>query len=65
MATSTCPKCTSTTFEIKMNEPRGSRFKVFFIQCTSCGAVVGTMEYYNTAVMLEKIGKKLGIDIHK
>jgi hydrogenase maturation factor HypF (carbamoyltransferase family) len=65
MATSTCPKCTSTSFEIKTNEPKGSRYKIHFIQCSSCGAVVGTMEYYDTANLLDKIGKKLGIDIYQ
>ncbi len=65
MATSACPKCSSSSFEIKINEPRGSRFKIYFIQCTSCGTVVGTMDYYDTATMLEKIAKKLGFDIHR
>ncbi|MGU7844119.1 hypothetical protein ACV22V_32285 [Burkholderia sp. AW33-5] len=61
MATSTCPKCDNTSFETKTISPYGSNFKVNTVQCRSCGAVVGVMDYYNTAVLLEKIAKKLGI----
>jgi len=61
MATSTCPKCSSTSFESKTLSPSGSNFKVVTVQCSSCGAVVGVTDYYNTALLLEKIAKKLGI----
>ncbi len=65
MATSTCPKCTSTSFEMKTGEPRGSRMKVMYVQCFSCGAVVGVVDYFDTATMLDKIAKKIGVDIFK
>lgn len=65
MAASKCPKCESTRFELKTGEPTGSRFKVNYIQCASCGTVVGVTDYYNTSSLLEKIGNKIGIDIFK
>ena len=63
MAASSCPKCSSTEFETAIREPAGSKFKLQFVQCGRCGAVVGVQPYYNTAHLLGKIAKKLGIDI--
>ena len=63
MASSQCPKCESGTFETKEAVPRGSGFKVVFIQCASCGAVVGVTDLYNIPVLLEKIAKKLGVKL--
>jgi hypothetical protein len=61
MATSTCPKCDSTTFEAKEYSPRGSNFKYQFIQCASCGAVVGVMDYFNIGGMLQTLAEKLRV----
>ncbi|VVE06121.1 hypothetical protein PSP20601_02402 [Pandoraea sputorum] len=61
MPTPCCPKCDNTTFETHTISPTGSRYKVNAINCRSCGAVVGVIDYYNTAALLEKIAKKLGI----
>ena len=63
MATSTCPKCDSHQFEMKENSPTGSSFKVNFVQCRSCGAVVGVMDYFSVPVMLEKLAAKLGVKL--
>lgn len=51
MAYSTCPKCTSTSFEVKEAEPRHSSYKMIFVQCSSCGAVVGSMPYFDAGVL--------------
>ena len=61
MAISTCVKCANTQFEIKEAEPRGSSFKLMFVQCTSCGGVVGVTDFLNIGAKLEFIQKKLGI----
>lgn len=63
MATSKCPKCDSVSFELKAGEPHGSKYKIMFIQCRSCGGVVGVTDYYNIPVLLEKIAKKLGFSL--
>lgn len=66
MATSTCPKCTGTTFEMKENgSVRNAAYKIMFIQCTSCGAVVVTTDYFNVPSLLEKLAKKMGFNIHQ
>ena len=59
MAYSTCPKCGSTSFELKENVPATSNFKLLFVQCSSCGCVVGVMDYLNIGSTLEKIEKKI------
>lgn len=51
MAHSTCPKCTSASFEVKEAEPRNSSYKLIFVQCSSCGAVVGVLPYYDAGVL--------------
>ncbi len=64
MATSSCPKCSSTSFEMK-EAPRvaSSAYRLMFVQCTSCGSVVGVSDYYNIPSLLEKIAVKLGVSI--
>lgn len=63
MAMSSCPKCQNHSFELKANEPQGSKFKIMFIQCTSCGTVVGVTDFYNIPSLLEKIATKLGFKL--
>jgi hypothetical protein len=64
MAMSKCPKCDSHLFEMKQ-APRisGSNFKLNFIQCSSCGAVVGVVDYFNIPILLRKIAAKLGVSL--
>lgn len=56
---SKCAKCGSTSFEMKENSPIGSRFKLFFVQCYSCGAPIGAMEYFNSSTQIEIVTKKI------
>ena len=55
MATSTCMKCGSSSFEIKENSPKSSRFKLMFVQCASCGGVIGAMDYMNIGAELQDV----------
>jgi uncharacterized Zn finger protein len=59
MALSTCPKCNNHTFEIVENSPSKSAYKLLFVQCTSCGAVVGVMDYYNIGARINELEKKV------
>ena len=59
MAISACPKCDNTFFELAENSPIGSNFKFMFIQCNSCGAVVGVTDYYNIGETLTEIKQRL------
>lgn len=63
MATSQCSKCGCTSFEMVSAKIKGSAFNFYFIQCSSCGTVVGITEYYNIGERLNKLAKKLNITI--
>jgi hypothetical protein len=59
MATSTCVKCGNNRFESKENSPKDSPFKVTFVQCASCGGVVGVMDFYNLGALIHEQKKLL------
>ena len=64
MATSKCPKCESIRFELMPHaDIEGCRFTLNFIQCASCGAVVGVLPYRSTEYLLGKIAKHFGINL--
>jgi uncharacterized protein YbaR (Trm112 family) len=49
----TCPKCDGHFFELQITSSARSAFQLSFIQCNSCGAVVGVMDAMNIGAMLE------------
>ncbi len=63
MALSRCPKCESTRFEMVEKEVANARFKMMFIQCSSCGTVVGVTDYENTPNMLHRLASALRIKL--
>lgn len=63
MATSRCPQCTGSKFEMVETDVSGSRFRIMFIQCQSCGTVVGTMNYENASYLVRVLAEKLGVEI--
>ena len=63
MAQSPCPKCGNHGFELVENAPKGSDYKLMFVQCSSCGTVVGVTDFYNTASLLERIAKALSVKL--
>jgi hypothetical protein len=58
MAESTCVKCGSHTFEAKEREVSDSKFTYLFIQCISCGGVVGVLDRLNIGKALHQIYQK-------
>ena len=60
MAYSKCPKCDNGYFEVTENSPSKSNFKLLFVQCSSCGSVVGTMDYWNIGTLLKELEQKVG-----
>lgn len=62
MATSRCPvsECGSTSFELKTFEPHGSSYKLSAIQCRTCGAIVGVMDYFNIGNLVHQLAKAFG-----
>lgn len=63
MATSKCIKCDSTSFEIKRAEIEKSDFKMYFIQCASCGGVVSCVEDENNNYLINQLAKKLNVKL--
>jgi len=62
MATSTCVKCGSTSFEVVEARPKGSKHNYLgFVQCSKCGGVIGVIDPLNIGSMLEEIREHLGI----
>jgi predicted nucleic-acid-binding Zn-ribbon protein len=54
MAKTKCGHCGNTTFEMKQVTPEGSNYKLFFIQCSSCGVPISSHEYMSISNMLNK-----------
>ena len=54
MAMSKCSSCGNSGFEMKETVPKNSAFKLMFVQCSSCGTVVGSMDAYNVGDMLSR-----------
>jgi uncharacterized Zn finger protein len=52
MAATKCPKCSHTVFEVVANTPEGSKFRIDFVQCKSCGTPVAAIDFYNTGSLL-------------
>lgn len=63
MAESTCPKCDCHSFEMVESTPKNAAWRYIFVQCASCGAVVGVADFINNGGALTKIGQRLGIDV--
>lgn len=63
MAISKCPKadCNSSSFELVSANIRGSNFKLHFVQCSSCGAVIGALDYYNIGSLIHNLAEKLNV----
>lgn len=59
MTLSQCVKCGNKLFELVEGPVKGSNFKLNFIQCTSCGAVVGVVPYYDPGFQTHQANGKL------
>ncbi len=59
MAKSTCVKCGNTSFENVEQTPTNSNFVYVFIQCASCGGVVGVTDFVNIGAELQDLRKIL------
>ena len=63
MAISKCSKCNSTRFELKEANISGSAYRMYFVQCASCGSVVGVVPFMNTAALIQQLADKLKIKL--
>lgn len=68
MALSVCPKCNKTEFELAESPTlRGGGYstKVWFVQCASCGAVVGVIDYFNVTHRIREVEAKVDTILDK
>lgn len=63
MSKSICPKCGGDSFEVVENQPSNSLYKYLFVQCKSCGCVIGVLDYYNIGTLFFKLAEKLHIKL--
>jgi translation initiation factor 2 beta subunit (eIF-2beta)/eIF-5 len=59
MALSTCVKCGGQSFEVVEGNVVGANFRLWFIQCSRCGGVVGVQEYLNVSAMVGDVREKV------
>jgi len=63
MASPSCPKCDGTKFELNLIEPKKARYKMYAINCSSCGAVVSVTDFHDIAARLDKMDKRIGVNL--
>lgn len=64
MAISTCSQCDEKMFELVLQQPKDAKYAFNFVQCASCGTVVGVLEEGNKIeAMLRRIAEKVGADL--
>jgi hypothetical protein len=58
------PKCSSSQFELQLKDDiAGQIKKMFFVQCSGCGTVVGVTDYFDVPTLLDNLAKKLNVNI--
>ncbi|HEB36002.1 hypothetical protein LCGC14_1696520 [marine sediment metagenome] len=65
MANSICTKCDNNHFELKEVSPRDSEFILYFVQCTSCGGVIGVIDFYNIGELIHQLAKQLNVSLKR
>jgi len=64
MAISTCSQCEETKFELVLQQLQDPKCTVNFVQCASCGTVVGVLAERNIVEpMLRRIAERVGADL--
>ena len=59
MAQSSCPKCGGHEFEVSEHTPADETFKLMFVQCATCGTVIGVQDYYGIEAVVEEQNRVL------
>ena len=57
---SECLRYSSQRFEAVEAKIEGARHRYMFVQCASCGGVVGILNYQNVPSMINQLAQKLG-----
>lgn len=56
---SKCGHCGSTNWELNLEVPSGSNYKLYFVRCGSCRVPIGVLEYYNSGAEIKKVQDSL------
>ena len=59
MAISKCIKCGGTIFELREANIQNARYKMYFVQCSSCGGVVGAIPFYDPGIEAHQVNEKI------
>jgi uncharacterized protein (UPF0276 family) len=59
MAKSKCGHCDGTSFETKEASVKNANFKLFFVQCASCGVPVAVLEAENSTKNFSDLKREL------
>ncbi|MEW6183817.1 MAG: hypothetical protein AB1500_11720 [Bacillota bacterium] len=62
MALSACPNCHKIEFEIAESDTLsggGYSTKVWFVQCSACGTVLGVIDYFNLTHRIREVEAKV------
>jgi uncharacterized protein (UPF0276 family) len=59
VATSKCGHCDGTSFETQTASVKNADFRLFFVQCASCGVPVAVLEAENATQSFAEIRKEL------
>ena len=56
---SNCAKCGGFSFKVVTQEPLDSNYKLNFVQCSSCNAPVGVVDFHNNGAQLAEQKKQI------
>ena len=54
MAISKCQKCEKSLFEMQDIQVQNSNYKLYSVQCSSCGTVLSIMSYFDAGVLAKE-----------
>lgn len=70
MAISKCMKCGGMSFEVQETRVSRAAYRLYFVQCSSCGGAIGVQEFNNIGALvlsqnaaLKKIASALNIHV--
>jgi hypothetical protein len=63
MVRSTCVKCSSSSFELVEAKIDNAQFKHCFVQCRSCGGVVGVLPICDIESLIRELAGKLNVHL--
>jgi|GEM_PF-2250600 len=54
-----CPKCERKQFELVEDYPTGSRYKFWYMRCSSCKTFLQALPYFSESGKLEEIAEDI------